>query len=53
MFHIILSVLKVLFRNGETIVDLVQQIIVEVKGKSEIEEDLKDLESRTIPETEV
>jgi len=53
MFHTIMSILKVLFRHGDEIIELIQEIITEVKGKTEIEADLKDLEARTMPESEV
>lgn len=49
MFHIVISVLKVLFRHGEEVVDLIQEIIQEVKGTSDMEKDLQDLEKRTMP----
>lgn len=49
MLHVILCILKVLFRNGETVVNIIQEIIQEVKGTTEIQADLNDLEARTIP----
>lgn len=50
MFHILLSTLKVLFRNGETIIDILQQIITEVKGKTTAQNDLDELKARNIPD---
>lgn len=34
MFNIALSILKVLFRNGEFMIEVIQQIIAEVKLNS-------------------
>lgn len=48
MFHIILCVFKVLFRNGETLIEIIQEIITEVKGQTVLKADLDDFKAQTI-----
>lgn len=53
MLHKILIVLKVLFRNGETVIDIIQQMYAEFNENSEDKKELDDMSKQVLSGEEV